>query len=294
MQPHHLLAQLQPSSPSGRRAPWRRRGPGAGPATARSPGCASACPPGWAPPSTAEGKSCRRHQTSITPCTAAWQNPPQTLQRIWAEDTSQLLSRISSSKCNYLKQIIIWVSLAAPCSSMLQPPTVWAPSPYPSYPHTVGLLSLQLQCQDTEQLGTGNRNEGGRGTDGEWNNTLQFYGSVTDEENLSTVPSLSNTELYKEHQKTPIPLSPAWAAPHLHPPQEGHALTCGHSRGASCPICSRFLAVLWRAPCGGCRDEEDSKHHLWGLRTHTTVQSPSSPAKASQHAHEGILSDKWV
>lgn len=39
----------------------------------------------------------------------------------------------------------------------------------------------------------------------------------TDEENLSTVPSLSKTELYKEHQKTPIPLPPATAAPRLHP-----------------------------------------------------------------------------
>lgn len=115
---------------------------------------------------------------------------------------------------------------------------------YPSYPHTVGLPSLQLQRQDTEQLGTGNRNEGGRGTDGEWNNTPQFYGSVTDEENLSTAPSLSNTELYRDHQQTPIPLPPARAAHHLHPPQEGLTLTCGHSQGASCPICSRFLAVL--------------------------------------------------
>lgn len=82
----------------------------------------------------------------------------------------------------------------------------------------MGLPSLQLQRQNTEQLGTGNRNEGGRGTDGEWNNTPQFYGRVTDEENLSTVSSLSNTELYKDHQKTPIPLPPARAAPHLHPP----------------------------------------------------------------------------
>lgn len=74
---------------------------------------------------------------------------------------------------------------------------------HPSYPHTAGLPSLQLQRQDTEQLGTGHRNEGGRGTDGEWNNTPRFYGSATDEENLSTVPSLSNTELYKENTHSP-------------------------------------------------------------------------------------------
>lgn len=73
VQPHHLLAQLQPSSPSGRQVPWHRRGPGAGPATARSQGCASGCPPGWAPRSTGGGRSCRRHQTSITRLwSAAW------------------------------------------------------------------------------------------------------------------------------------------------------------------------------------------------------------------------------
>lgn len=44
---------------------------------------------------------------------------------------------------------------------------------YPSKTYSAGLPLLQLQHRDAS-LGTANRNEGGKGTDGEWSNIPQL------------------------------------------------------------------------------------------------------------------------
>ncbi len=109
---HHQTELQQPSWPDDLRAPWHQPGPGANHVTARSPECASVCPPTEAPRSRGEGRNwgIKKKQTVLdTVRRKEW-----LLLKNGGKLTSCHSLEASCPTCN-MSQVALWKALCEDC-----------------------------------------------------------------------------------------------------------------------------------------------------------------------------------